>query len=146
MKRIVNGVTYNTATSTTLAQANWTCDEDEVSSVLYQTRGGAYFLDHAVTQSRWNEAEREHQTKVVHEFEPMSPDEAQTWILDGDVEIFHNPFGDPTEAEAEPEAGATIYIRLPASLKKAVDDAARGAGLSANVWAMRCLEQCLKAA
>jgi predicted transcriptional regulator len=60
-----------------------------------------------------------------------------------DVEVFNNPFDDPPEAAAEAEPGATIYIRVPASLKKRVDEAAREVELSGNVWAMRCVEQCL---
>lgn len=146
MKRIVNGVTYNTDTSAHLAESRWKGREgEEIFGTLYQTRGGAFFVDLEITRERWNELEREAQTEVVHEFEPMSPDEAQKWMLTGDVEVFQNPFEDPPEAAAESEPGATIYIRVPASLKKSVDDAARADNVSANVWAMRCLERCLNA-
>ncbi len=64
-------------------------------------------------------------------------------MADGDVEIFRNPFEDPPEAEAEAKPGATIYIRVPASLKRSVDEAAKAADVSGNVWAMRCVERCL---
>ena len=52
---------------------------------------------------------------------------------------------DPPEAEAEAEAGATIYIRVPAALKRRVDEAAKAEGVSGNLWAMRCIERCLGA-
>lgn len=63
--------------------------------------------------------------------------------MTGEVEVFSNPFEAPPEATAEPEPGATIYIRVPMALKKSVDEAARAANVSSNVWAMRCLEKCL---
>lgn len=145
MKRIVNGVTYNTATSTRLAESRWERDHDEtVFGVLYQTRGGAYFVDEEITRQEWNESERATETKVRHSFEPRSPEDAHKWMLEGEVEIFHNPFDDPPEATAEAEPGATIYIRVPASLKQRVDEAARQNKLSGNVWAMRCVERCLE--
>jgi hypothetical protein len=49
---------------------------------------------------------------------------------------------EPSTAEAE--SGATIYIRVPAALKRDVDEAAREAKTSGNVWAMRCVERCLE--
>jgi len=42
----------------------------------------------------------------------------------GDVEVFNNPFDDSPEATAEAEPGATIYIRVPAVLKRRVEEAA----------------------
>jgi predicted HicB family RNase H-like nuclease len=146
MKRIVNGVTYNTATSTRVAESRWELEDDlQNFGTLYQTRGGAFFVDVEITRNQWNEAERIAEAKVTHEFVPMSPEDAHKWMLEGEVEIFRNPFDDPPEATAETEAGATIYIRVPASLKQGVDEAARAANLSNNVWAMRCLEKCLDA-
>ena len=146
MKRIVNGLTYNTATSTRLAEARWKRDEEErVIGTLYQTRGGAYFTDEETVRTVWNEDERRHEDQTEHRFVPLSAEGAQKWLVDGegDVEIFHNPFEDPPEASAEADPGATIYVRVPASLKKQVDDAAKSDGISANLWAMSCVERCL---
>jgi hypothetical protein len=144
MKRIVNGVTYNTATATALARSECTGDDGPVQATLYQTRGGAFFVDYEITREVWNEREQEHQTKITNTFEPLSREKAHEWILEGDIEIFNNPFDDPPEATAEADPGATIYIRVPASLKRNVDDAAKAAKTSGNVWAMRCVEKCLK--
>jgi predicted HicB family RNase H-like nuclease len=150
MKRIVNGVTYNTETATRLAESRWNNesqwnnDGGAIFGTLYQTRGGAFFVDEEITRTEWNERERDHEQTVRHEFNPLSPDEAHKWLLEGEVEIFQNPFDDPPEATAEAEPGATIYIRVPASLKRSVDDAAKVAKVSGNVWIMRCVERCLE--
>jgi hypothetical protein len=146
VKRIVDGLTYNTDTSTLLAKAEWQLDDQwspyngaECEGELYQTRGGAFFL---VTTIHTKDADGEPRDKV--EFAPMTAERAHEWLLEGDVEVYRNPFEDPPEAAAEAESGATIYIRVPASLKRDVDEAARGAKVSGNVWAMRCVERCLE--
>jgi hypothetical protein len=146
MKRIVNGVTYNTDTSTLLAKSRWESDNDDTLGSLYQTRGGAFFVDMEISRKEWNESEREYEVKVGHTFQPLSPEDAHKWLLTGEVEVFSNPFEDPPEAAAEAEPGATIYIRVPASLKRRVDHAAEGEKVSGNVWAMRCVERCLTGA
>jgi hypothetical protein len=142
MKRIVNGVTYNTDTATRLATSRWENDDGKVVGTLYQTRAGAFFVDEETTSEVWNESERRTEERIQNAFRPLSPDRAHAWLMDGDVEIFRNPFDDPPEAAAEAEPGATIYIRVPASLKRGVDEAAKEAGVSGNVWAMRCVERC----
>jgi hypothetical protein len=128
-----------------LAKAEWTLEDQwsphdgaECEGELYQTRGGAFFL---VTTIHTKNLDGEPKDKV--EFEPMTTERAQEWLLEGDVAIYRNPFDDPPEAAAESEGGATIYIRVPAALKRDVDEAAREAKISRNVWAMRCVEQCL---
>lgn len=145
MKRIINGFTYNTETSIRVAQSEWTDDygdKAEVTSTLYQTRGGAFFLHHLKKTEEWNEREAQHQEKIRHEVEPVSADFAQKWMLD-DTEVFTNPFGDPPEASAEPDKGATIYVRVPTALKHRVDSMAKAEAVSGNAWAMRCIERCL---
>src|SRR5262249_41823964 len=77
------------------------------------------------------------------EFRPMSAEEAEKWTLTGQVEIFGTPFDEPPEAEAEAEPSATIYVRVPTVLKQRVDQAAAGAKLSVNAWAMKCMERCI---
>jgi hypothetical protein len=69
------------------------------------------------------------------------------WIMEGEVEVYTTlPFEVPPEATAETEgdeAGATILMRVPASLKQRIDKAARESGMSVNVFMMRCSERCL---
>jgi hypothetical protein len=146
LKRIVDGLTYNTNTSTLLAKAEWELEDQwspyngaECEGELYQTRGGAFFL---VTTIHTKDADGEPRDKV--ELAPMTAERAQAWLLEGDVEVYRNPFGDPPEAEAEAETGATIYLRVPAALKRDADEAAREAELSGNAWALRCVERCLE--
>ena len=46
-------------------------------------------------------------------------------MMTGETTVFdHNPFGEPPEAHAETEPGATLYLRLLASLKARVEGAA----------------------
>jgi HicB family len=74
----------------------------------------------------------------------MTADEAKAWMLKGDVEVIHDRFAEGVpEAEPETEQGATIYLRVPTTLKRRVDQAANAASLSSNSWVMRCLENCL---
>jgi len=143
MKRIVNGVTYNTDTSTRLATSAWD-DDGKITETLYQTRGGAFFLHRQTVGQVWNEETRSKEVQTTHSFQPQSPEDAHKWIMTGEVEVFRNPFDDPPEATTEADPGATLYIRVPASLKRAVDDAAKSEDVSGNVWSMRCVERCLK--
>jgi hypothetical protein len=150
VKRIVDGVTYNTDTSTILARAEWEDDgrwgvAKQYEGTLYQTRGGAFFLHISSTVERKN-PDGEWEEKTKDEFEPLTPEDANEWMQKGDTEIIHNPFDDPPEATAEAEPGATIYIRVPNSLKQRVDEAANKQGLSSNAWVMRCVEKCLQRA
>jgi predicted HicB family RNase H-like nuclease len=143
MKRIIGGVTYNIYTSSIVAR--WEGENratgHDISSILYQTQGGAFFVhDHetwAVNRDgEWEERERD-------TFHPMSREEAHKWILVDQVEILAKGiFDEPPEAEAETTASATIYLRVPVALKQRIEAAAAKAEQSVNVWAMRCLEQC----
>jgi hypothetical protein len=144
MKRIVDGVTYNTGTSRLLARTTFRDDDDvEHELQLYQTRGGAFFELGTWMKQVWVEREGRSEQRERTELVPMSADGAQKWMLDGDVEVIDNPFEDPPEAEAEAEPGSTVYVRVPPSLKRNIDKAAAAAKLSTNAWAMRCLERCL---
>lgn len=143
MKRIVNGVTYNTDTATALGRSSWE-DDGKVVETLHQTRGGAFFVHREKDVSVWNEKDRATLTSKEHSFQPVSPDAAHSWMMTGEVEVFRNPFDDPPEANAEKDPGATIYVRVPSSLKRAVDEAAAIEKVSGNVWSMRCLERCMQ--
>ena len=139
MKRIIDGVTYNTFTSTELARL----DQDGRTETLYQTSGGAYFLDRATIHYRYEQYEDRHiamPEPAGHTFRPMSADEAREWLRKSGAEVFHNPFGDPPEAAAAKEAPATVYLRIPSALKARIEAAAKQQGQSLNAWAIRAFE------
>ena len=137
MKRIIDGQTYNTDTSTIVARYEYKDDKGyDTEATLYQTRGGAFFLVHKwAVDDLWK-----------FHFEAMTRDEVSRLVERTDnLEIVdEGAINEPPEAEAEAEPSATLYIRVPASLKKRVDDAAKESKVSGNVWAMRCVERCLE--
>lgn len=148
MKRVINGLTYNTDTSTLIAkttevdEATYGRSEVRTERSLYQTRGGAFFIHHRI------EGERKdiHNNWVIsteNVFEPVERDFAQKWITEGEFELFNDQvFGQPPEAEEEAIPGSTIYLRVPAGLKSNLDQIAKEEGMSLNAWAMKCLERC----
>jgi hypothetical protein len=142
MKRIIDGVTYNTDTSTVLARSEYETaynhQDRHCEGTLYQTRGGAFFVAEEIDLGRKDE---DGNRIVSNRFVALSRERAEKWIMAGDVEVCHNPFGEPPEAEAEP--CATIYLRVPSSLKKRIDQAATTSSMSINAWALRCLERSL---
>ena len=132
-KRIIDGKTYNTETSTQIA--GWSEDEGfyESGCYLFQSRLGAFFeytfLDGA--------AEDDYE-KIT----PLSPDEAQKWLeerMSWDTDLIEKLFGEM------PEAGASevkFTLRLPDSLRNRLAELANTNGQSLNAWIVRCLERC----
>jgi hypothetical protein len=52
--------------------------------------------------------------------------------------------GAPWDGKRAPrDTATTLYVRMPSSLKAAIDRAAKAAGLSSNVWAAQQLERAL---
>jgi antitoxin VapB len=145
MKRIIAGVTYNTATATILARSERHDPRENVERELslYQTLGGAFFLHRATTHYRRTQQVEDgvlREPTTLHEFDPMTGDEARKWLLEGGAEIFHNPFGDPPEANGEADVAAALYLRVPAALKDRVEAAAKARVQSLNAWAIRTFE------
>ena len=146
MKSIINGITYNTETATRLGRCRraGSNESEKFVETLYQTHGGAFFIVEKCTTMEWNREEQEAEPRIRRTPKPISAQDAREWMLKGEVRVFQNPFGDPPEASAEAEPGATMYIRVPATLKRTADAAARDQNLSGNAWAMRCIERCLE--
>lgn len=146
MKKIIDGVTYNTETSTAIGRAEREAEHNDPKSyewTLYQTRGGAFFVH---THATWGvKKDDEWVDRESHEFKSLTRDEAQKWMLEGEVEVLNNVFEDPPEAAAETTASTTIYLRVPETLKRAIEKKAKAENESVNVWAMRCLEECARA-
>lgn len=142
MKRIIDGVTYNTDTSTVVARYSYDDDQGQRNDVtIYKTRGGAFF-----EVFLWNEFDREWQeyNKKVY-FQAISRDYLDQLVQRRDnLEIIDNSvLADPPEAEATANPERSMLIRVPASLGDRVTEAAKLAGLSMNSWTIRCLENCL---
>lgn len=137
MKRVIDGQTYNTDTATAVARYEYVDDKDyDTEATIYQTRGAAFFIVHKwAVDDRWK-----------FHFEAVSREEVNRIIEKTDnLEIIDEAaISSPPEAEAEAEPGATLYVRMPASLKRRIDEAAKDDGVSGNVWAMRCMERCLE--
>ena len=153
MKRIIDGVAYNTDTATVLAQTKWEDKDDrgrdtDVTATLYETPKGAFFLAKEI-ETTWvvedRYGDRETKSREDNVFLPMTADEAEAWMLKGDVEVIHNRFAEGVpEAEAEDGQSATLYFRVPETLKQRVVQAAAAADMSTNTWLLRCAEGCLK--
>jgi predicted HicB family RNase H-like nuclease len=96
----------------------------------------------------WEEVDIDDEPLLRYTFEPTDRDELER-LINGDyavaeIEIVdHQALTEPPEAETEEEPSATIYFRLPPSLKNRVETLAKEAGLSTNAWMMRCVERCI---
>jgi hypothetical protein len=117
VKRIIDGVTYNTATAT---QVHVYYEDADVTKTLYLTRGGGFFL-------HWTDRSDEGQALIV-----MTESKAREWLDDVGADATVVLGGGSDEAR--------VTLRLPGALHKrlAIDAAERGRSL--NEHAMRLLE------
>ena len=123
-KRIIGGKTYNTETSTLLAEY----DGEYYAELLFKTRHGAYFL-------YVEDASREEQ-----QVKPLEPAEARSWMEDRcTAEQFEAEFGEMPEAG---DGEARFTLRIPETLRKRVALIAEANDQSLNAWILRCLERC----
>jgi hypothetical protein len=125
-KRIINGKSYNTDTSTLAHEVS--AREDTFYEGLYQTKHGAFFL-------YWHDDLRD-----AGGIKPLSDDEAQKWLEKHAVNpaILERFFG------CFPEAGASesrFTLRLPGNLYNRLCASAANAELSLNTYLMRLLER-----
>ena len=127
MKRIIDGVTYNTDTATRVADGGPSDPSDLAGWELYQTRHGAFFM---VMTDYDGEDMR---------IKPYDDAAAQAFLekhANHVVDAIFGPF---------PEAGAAerrLTIRIPGNLASRMEAAAQARCLSLNSYAMRCFEQC----
>jgi hypothetical protein len=149
-KRIINGQTYNTDTALIIARREWAWDGGRAGdapetheATLYRTTGGAFFAIERWTEARLN-TNREWVEKDRTEWDVLTAEKAREWMLLEDVEIVRDPFDlNIPEAEEEPEpGGVTLSVRIPALLKRHVEQHAEAASLSMNAFILRCLEKC----
>ncbi len=144
MRRVINGTTYNTETSTLIATSSYDFTEERGprgTLQLFQSRGGAFFLLDSETNTRRDrhgEIYEDERFIVI----PKTRDEAHEWVMSGEVDLHSDVFGEPPEAEDTQAPEATIYARIPLSLKSRVETLARAKNQSLNAYVLRCLEQC----
>ena len=156
IKQVIDGKTYNTETARCLATVElmgYRMDErgrfttntpKKVGTTsLYENRGGAYFLVRDYDPDVSPEPEvvgqfRIHDRGVI----PLKRKEALGWAeskaLDSDK--IEEMFG--KVAEDSDQTGA-ILLRVPQTLKLAIEKSAAVAGVSTNTWLMRCAERAI---
>jgi len=125
-KRIIDGKTYNTETSTMLGR--WEPDDVPVEETLFKTRHGAYFVYVFLD------------TVPDERIMPVEPEAAQKWMEQHcRAELIEAEFGEMPEA-GDPEA--RITLRIPETLRKRLAVIAEDRNQSLNAWVQRCLERC----
>ena len=109
MKRVIDGKTYNTDTSTVVGRYEYkNQNENDVEATVYLNKGGAFFILH-----QW-QVEFEETVRSKHYMEAVTRAELEALVTDMDnFEIVDDEaLQSPPEAGAEPEPGATIYVRV----------------------------------
>jgi hypothetical protein len=153
IKQVIDGKTYNTETARCLATVDllgYRTDErgrfttNTPTTSLYETRGGAYFLIRDYDPAGFfAEPDLVGQFRIHHRgVIPLKRKEALGWAeskgLDSDK--VEEMFG--KAAEAGDQTGA-ILLRVPQTLKLAIEKSAAVAGVSTNTWLMRCAERAI---
>ncbi len=139
MKRIVNGLAYDTDKSTVIAKAEYDWDPDNgvtaTEGTLYRTAGGAFFEVIEIKTEDENGV-----TNYKSQLGPLSEVAAYKWLEIGQVELIDDSFAEVAEAtEENVETTATIYVRTTPTLKRQVEFCSKNAGLSVNAYVIRCL-------
>jgi hypothetical protein len=153
IKQVIDGKTYNTETARCLATVElmgYRTDErgrfttntpKKVGTTsLYENRGGAYFLVRDYDPDVSAEPDlvgkfRIHDRGVF----PLKPKEALGWAESKALDL-DEMFG--KVAETGDQTGA-ILLRVPQTLKLAIEKSAAVAGVSTNTWLMRCAERAI---
>src|SRR3974390_2836184 len=160
MKKIVDGKAYNTETATCLVTVDvmghqrdekgttiWAPKQTQAGRAsLYETRGGAYFIVFDYDPKRFS-GELSIRGRFHHGFTtepglfPLTRKQALAWAEDEGFEAdkIETMFG--KIAEAGEQTGAML-LRLPKTLKLAVEKAAAKAGQTGRAYVIRCLERC----
>lgn len=144
MKRIINGVTYNTATATEIYQYKHTSvlctDFRYYEEVLYRTRSGNYFLfGEGEALSPYSEAYGTNGRTGAAEIVPLTESEAREWLerFEDPDEICPELFADAGDVEP---SESVIYLRLPSILKNQLEQLATQENQSLNTFLIKVLE------
>ena len=152
IKQVIDGKTYNTETARCLAtvelmgyrtdqRGRFTTNTPKKvgTTSLYETRGGAYFLvrDYDPGAGFYPEFDLVGQFRIHdHGVIPLKRKEALGWAESKalDLDEMFGKTGDQTGA---------ILLRVPQTLKLAIEKFVAVAGVSTNTWLMRCAERAI---
>lgn len=142
MKRIIDGVTYNTDTATLVAQSVIENEGVTNDCDLYQNRAGVYFGVDKVT-APYRDKRGEWQERISYDWTAVGDAAAaRKYAEQYNMTILRDIEDMPPEATAG-EKMATVYLRVTPTLKTDLDEVASEEAVSGNLWATRCLERCL---
>ena len=140
MRRAINGTIYDTDKGLMLGRLY---REDACDAMLMETDVGQYFISSTAAHRR-QVASGATKIEWVDHIEPVGTETAKAWLSKEGVIVHHNPFG----AEVVPLTAATpaadaIVLRMPPSLKRQIEEAARAEEQSVNAWIRRQTERAL---
>ena len=150
IKQVIDGKTYNTETARCLAtvelmgyrtdqRGRFTTNTPKKvgTTSLYENRGGAYFLVRDYDPDVSPEPDLVGQFRIHDRgMIPLKRKEALGWAESKalDLDEMFSKTGDQTGA---------ILLRVPQTLKLAIEESAAVAGVSTNTWLMRCAERAI---
>lgn len=144
MKRVIDGRSYNTETAIKLCSLEsptpYTNDFHWHNTILYQTKGGAFFLaGEGGAMSRWSKPCGQNSRVGGEGISPVSAAEAKE-ILEREnaTEALERVFGQCPEAG---EGEAAILVRLPANVATSLKRQAAEDGKSLNQHCMTILSK-----
>jgi hypothetical protein len=137
MKQIVDGKLYDTETAKMVAKWFWGSENGQGDKTLYINKNGAFFV--------MDEDAPEYDEHVVEpRLRPHTREQVQNLLLHAEkLEVFDQDLL-PLPPEATPEdiePTATIYLRVPMSLKRRVEDAALRSGHTITALTVQCLKE-----
>lgn len=142
MKRIIEGVTYNTDTATLVAETTFEDEGVTTECELYQNRAGVYFGIDTVT-TPYKDKRGEWQERVSYDWTAVGDAAAaREYVEKYSMTITRDIDDMPPEAVLG-EKLSTVYVRVTPTLKSDLDEASSKDKISGNQWATRCLERCL---
>jgi hypothetical protein len=134
MKRIIDGITYNTDTSTPVARYRYkdhiACDRQ---ATVYQTRSGSFFIVH-----RWDDdGEAQASVEAISRKTLMGLMKRRGGLGILNQDSLNRIY----KAAGDHDRPATLYVRVPSALKTQVETLAKKEDMSLNAWIMRCMER-----
>lgn len=136
MKKIIDGVTYNTETATKIAE-HAKLDDNDKHVILYQNRKGFFFYH----IKNFERAEG-HISEWYNDYS-LPPSVAENkytpkhFIEYCATTVYNNPFYIERKGKE-----VSILFRLPETLKDLIEFKARESQMSVNTYILRCVESC----